>query len=77
MFVVAQVAAVLIVLGSYFTAEYLRVWRPRHDPDFAVRAPEADRTGEVVETDLFDGLRAGRVDDSGGTGGTVDGQGRR
>jgi high-affinity iron transporter len=27
--VVAQVAAVLIVLGSYFTAEYLRVWRPR------------------------------------------------
>jgi len=49
-------------------------------PDGTLRAPEADRTGEVVETDLFDGLRAGRVDDSGGsggTGGTVDGQGRR
>jgi high-affinity iron transporter len=27
--IVAQVVAVLLVVGSYFTAEYLRVWRPR------------------------------------------------
>jgi high-affinity iron transporter len=27
--IVAQVVAVLIVVGSYMTAEYLRVWRPR------------------------------------------------
>jgi hypothetical protein len=27
--IVAQVLALGIVVGSYFTAEYLRVWRPR------------------------------------------------
>jgi high-affinity iron transporter len=28
--IVAQVGAVVLVLGSYLLAEYLRVWRPRH-----------------------------------------------
>jgi high-affinity iron transporter len=52
--IVAQVLAVAIVVGSYFTAEYLRVWRPRkRGLQAAARAeepPPLDVMAEVCET---------------------------
>jgi high-affinity iron transporter len=57
--IVAQVVAVLIVVGSYMTAEYLRVWRPRrrglqvavvaHEPP-STAAPMAEicHTAEMI-----------------------------
>ena len=39
--IVAQLAAVLIVVGSYLGAEYLRVWRPRHQGLGAGRVADA------------------------------------
>jgi high-affinity iron transporter len=35
--IVAQVLALALVVGSYFTAEYLRVWRPRRRGEKAAR----------------------------------------
>lgn len=42
--IVAQVGAILIVLGSYFGAEYLRVWRPRRQGQRAAMMAEAPPT---------------------------------
>jgi high-affinity iron transporter len=48
--VVAQVLAVTIVLGSYFTAEYMRVWRPRRRGlQAAARAQEPPTTAVMAE----------------------------
>jgi high-affinity iron transporter len=58
--VVAQVLALLVVLGSYVAAQYVRIWRPRRRgeevarraeaPPVSERAPErsAERPGTVV-----------------------------
>jgi high-affinity iron transporter len=52
--IVAQLLAIAIVLGSYFTAEYMRVWRPRkRGQQFAARAarpPAIDVMADVCET---------------------------
>jgi len=61
--IVAQVSAVMIVLGSYLAAEYLRVWRPRrsglqtasvaYEPPAAAMAeicPTAEAIAETVAT---------------------------
>jgi high-affinity iron transporter len=51
--IVAQVAAVVIVLGSYFTAEYLRVWRPRRRGLRAATAasdPPTDVMADICQT---------------------------
>jgi high-affinity iron transporter len=51
--IVAQVLAVVVVLGSYFTAEYLRVWRPRkRGLKAAVLAsePQLDVMAEICQT---------------------------
>ncbi len=50
---VAQFAAIVIVLGSYLLAEYLRVWRPRRRGQQAARAaaePPATVMAEVCHT---------------------------
>jgi high-affinity iron transporter len=36
---VAQFLAALLVIGSYFGAQYLRVWRPRHRGETPARRP--------------------------------------
>ena len=55
--IVAQVAAVGAVVGSYFAAQYVRVWRPRRRGEQVARRAEAPpsrgempprRAGEVV-----------------------------
>jgi high-affinity iron transporter len=57
--IIAQVVAVLIVVGSYMTAEYLRVWRPRNrglqaaivasePPSAAAPMAEVCHTAEVI-----------------------------
>jgi high-affinity iron transporter len=55
--IVAQVASVGVVVGSYFAAQYLRVWRPRRRGEQVARRAEAPpsrsempprRAGEVV-----------------------------
>jgi high-affinity iron transporter len=39
--IVAQVASVGVVVGSYFAAQYMRVWRPRRRGEQAARRAEA------------------------------------
>jgi high-affinity iron transporter len=46
--IVAQVLAVTIVLGSYFTAEYMRVWRPRRRGLQAAARAEEPPTMELM-----------------------------
>ena len=58
--IVAQVGAVVLVLGSYLLAEYIRVWRPRSqglktaaiasDPPAAVMADVCQTAEELAET---------------------------
>jgi high-affinity iron transporter len=58
--IVAQVGAVVLVLGSYLLAEYLRVWRPRHqglktaaiadEPPVAIMADVCQTAEELAET---------------------------
>ena len=48
--IVAQVGAVLIVLGSYAAAQYLRVWRPRRRGERAAVA--ADRPPSLSRPEL-------------------------
>ena len=56
--IVAQVLALGLVIGSYFAAQYVRVWRPRRrgeqvarraqEPPAPERSPERERPGTVV-----------------------------
>jgi high-affinity iron transporter len=39
--IVAQVLAVVAVVGSYFAAQYVRIWRPRHRGEQAAHRPDA------------------------------------
>jgi high-affinity iron transporter len=58
--IVAQVGAVVLVLGSYLLAEYLRVWRPRRqgtktaavadEPPVAIMADVCQTADELAET---------------------------
>jgi high-affinity iron transporter len=51
--IVAQVGAIALVLGSYVTAEYLRVWRPRRQGARAARfadEPSPTAMAEVCHT---------------------------
>jgi high-affinity iron transporter len=58
--IVAQVGAIILVLGSYLLAEYLRVWRPRRrgqqaaelpeEPPVAVMADVCQTAEELAET---------------------------
>jgi high-affinity iron transporter len=58
--IVAQVGAVVLVLGSYLLAEYLRVWRPRRqglktaavadEPPVAIMADVCQTAEELAET---------------------------
>jgi high-affinity iron transporter len=54
--VAAQGIALLLVLGSYFAAQYLRVWRPRRQGEDGARRAEAPpasgRSGELPVTAL-------------------------
>ncbi len=56
--IAAQLLALLVVLGSYVAAQYVRVWRPRRrgeqvarraqEPPAPERSPERERPGTVV-----------------------------
>ena len=39
--VLSSLVSIIVTIG------FLRVWRPRHDPDFAVRAPVRDSCAAV------------------------------
>ena len=43
----AQSLAVLLVIGSYFGAEYFRVWRPRSRGEKSAQRPEVPPTGQA------------------------------
>ena len=47
--IVAQVGAVAIVVGSYFAAQYLRVWRPRQRGQRAAEVADAPPTKAASE----------------------------
>jgi high-affinity iron transporter len=55
--IVAQIAAVTTVLGSYLGAQYLRVWRPRR---------LGGRAARVAEAPPVELARIGRVEPAGG-----------
>jgi high-affinity iron transporter len=57
---IGQFIALLIVLGSYFAAQYIRVWRPRRRGERAARVAEAPPVA-VAERQLERGERPGTV----------------
>ena len=43
----AQAIAAIIVIGSYFLAQYLKVWRPRRLGQTPARRPEASQSAKA------------------------------
>jgi high-affinity iron transporter len=44
----AQVFAAVFVIGSYFLAQYVKVWRPRKQNAIAARQPETTLENELA-----------------------------